>query len=141
MILADMIGRSTSLFTVPAKIDITQYLLYLATFLAAPWALRDGAHVAIDLVVSMLRPRAADIVSRLAALLGAVISAAILYYSLVALEQSRTAGTLIFKQIVFPEWYTLIPVPITFALTFLIFLDAAIRGAPDGRKRNLNTGA
>ncbi len=141
LILGDVAGRSLGLFTIPWKIDVAQYLLYLATFLSAPWALREGAHVSVDLIVASLRPRMADLLSRLAAGLGTAISATIGYYGFTAMEQSRNAGTLIFKSIVFPEWYTLIPVPVTFALMTLIFADALIRGAPDGRERNLKTGA
>lgn len=140
LILADVIGRTGSLFSIPWKIDVAQYLLYLATFLAAPWALKEGAHVSVDLIVAALRPVLADLVSRLAAGLGAVISGALVHYGYVAMEQSRAAGTLVFKSVVFPEWTTLIPVPVTFALCLLIFVEAAIRGAPKGRGRSLNSG-
>jgi len=141
LILGDVVGRGAGLFSIPWKIDVAQYLLYLATFLAAPWVLREGAHVSVDLIVSLLPPRAADVLSRLAAMLGALISLALVYYGYLATEQSRSAGTKIYKSIIFPEWYTFIPVPLTFALTFLIFVQAFWRGAPDGRERNMNTGA
>lgn len=141
LILADVLGRASGLFSIPWKIDVAQYLLYLATFLSAPWALKEGAHVSVDLIVASLRQRMADLVSRLAAGLGAAISVVLVHYGYVAMEQSRASGTLVFKSVVFPEWYTLIPVPVTFVLTALIFADAAIRGAPKGRERNLNTGA
>lgn len=141
LIIADVVGRGQNLFSIPWKIDVTQYLLYLATFLAAPWALKEGSHVSVDLIVASMRPRFADMVSRLSSCLGSVICLGLVYFGYVAMDQSRNAGTLIFKSIIFPEWYTMIPVPVIFSLMALIFAEAAIRGAPDGRERNLRTGA
>lgn len=128
LILGDVIGRAAGLFTIGWKIDVSQYLLYLSVFLAAPWVLREGGHVSVDIVVAMMRPRAADLMTRAGALIGASCSAVLIYYSTRALMGSYASGTRVFRSIIFPEWYVYTPGPLIFTLMFLIFARAVIRG-------------
>ena len=39
--------------------EVTEYALYLITLLTAPWLLRRGQHVRIDMVLVMVPPRVA----------------------------------------------------------------------------------
>jgi TRAP-type transport system small permease protein len=121
LILADVFGRSFRLFSIPWKIDVTQYLLYLTTFLAAPWVLRENGHVSVDILVATLPKRSGRIVIRFAHILGAACSAALAYYSVFVLWQSYVSGTRIYRALIFPEWYLYTPGPIIFLLTFIIF--------------------
>ena len=140
LILADVAGRASGLFTIPWKIDVAQYLLYFATFLAAPWVLREGGHVSVDLIVSMLPPRVADALARVAALIGLGCSAALVWYSVRTLAQSHAAGTRVYKSLIFPEWYLYLPGPLVFALTGLIFARTALAGLSGAQAANRHTG-
>ena len=40
--------------------QVSEYVIYGITFLAAPWLLRRGQHVRVDIVLNLLPPRAAD---------------------------------------------------------------------------------
>lgn len=121
LILIDVLGRSFRLFSIPWKIDVTQYLLYLTTFLAAPWVLRENGHVSVDILVAMLPKKSGRIVMRTAYFLGAACSATLAYYSIVVLWQSYASGARVYRALIFPEWYLYTPGPIIFFLTFLIF--------------------
>lgn len=140
LILGDIVGRAAGLYTIPWKIDVAQYLLYFATFLAAPWVLREGGHVSVDLIAAMLPTRAADLLARVAALIGFGCSAMLVWYSLRALAQSHAAGTRVYKSLIFPEWYLYLPGPLVFALTGLIFARAAFTGRAGGQPAGRRTG-
>lgn len=140
LILTDIAGRAAGVFTIPWKIDVAQYLLYFATFLAAPWVLREGGHVSVDLIAAMLPSAAADVLARVAAVIGASCSVVLVWYSLQALLQSHAAGTRVYKSLIFPEWYLYLPGPLVFALTGLIFARVAMAGLAGGQPRDRHTG-
>ena len=48
LICLDVTARSLRLFATPWTLDIAQYSLYLITFFGAPWVLREGGHISID---------------------------------------------------------------------------------------------
>ena len=67
-----------------------------------------------DAVVSGFLVR--NVVDRVASLLGVVISAVMVWYAVRMLLDSREAGSLVMKALVFPEWWLFVPVPLGFAL-------------------------
>ena len=59
LIGVDVAGRYFGLGNLPWLIEFFEYVLYAGTFLAAPWALRLGAHIRIDIIMGGLNARAA----------------------------------------------------------------------------------
>lgn len=102
--------------------DVAAVSLYLVTFLAAPWVLREGGHIAIDSVVQGLSARLRRAVQRLVNLAGALISAVICFYAIRVLIASYAAGTQVFKMLIYPQWWLFTVPPVTFGLMTLIFL-------------------
>lgn len=103
-------------------IEIMEYAMLAATMLAAPWVLREGSHVTVDVLVSRLTGVAGLWVRALAALLGLLICATMLHYSWRATALAIERGSMVFKSIVFPEWWVTILVPAGMALLTLEFL-------------------
>jgi TRAP-type C4-dicarboxylate transport system permease small subunit len=91
----------------------------LAPLLAAPWLLWRNQHVRLDLLGLLLSPAAQRHVDRFASLLGLVVSVCMLWYAWAMLVDSRQAGSLVLKALVFPEWWLYVPVPPAFALLAL----------------------
>lgn len=57
----DVLARSAAGVTVKGLADLVEYALFAATFLAAPWLLRQNGHVQVDFLVTALpAPVAAD---------------------------------------------------------------------------------
>ena len=54
VICADVLVRNLRLGNMAWANEVAEYTLYLSTFLAAPWLLRQGAHVRMDVVLKML---------------------------------------------------------------------------------------
>lgn len=111
--------------------DLTEHGIAAATFLGAPWVLRRNAHVAIEVLSSVL-PQAAY--RRLAAgvdLLGAAISALFFWYALQALQIALARGSMVRGIIVIPEWLTFVaPALCGSLLTVGFLLRLGRRDAP-----------
>ena len=59
LVTADIILRNAARVGFPWANEVTEYALYLITLLTAPWLLRRGQHVRIDMVLAIVPPRAA----------------------------------------------------------------------------------
>ena len=101
---------------VPWMLEASEYGLYLMTFFGAPWALRERAHVSIDIVVDALPPRARRMAALVGDGLGLVIAAVLAFYALRIAEDSWARGAMIYKELVFPDWWLAALLPLSLAL-------------------------
>jgi TRAP-type C4-dicarboxylate transport system permease small subunit len=119
LVCYDVLGRNLGLRSLVWVNEITEYALPIATLAAAPWLMWRNQHVRLDLLGAVLSPPAQRRVDRLASLLGLVVSLILVWYAVKVLLDSRAAGSLVIKALVFPEWYLYVPVPLGFALLAL----------------------
>lgn len=119
LVCYDVVGRNLGLPSLDWVNEVTEYALPIATLAAAPWLMWRNQHVRLDLLGALLSPTAQRRVDRLASGLALAISLAMVWYSLRMLLDSRGAGSLVMKSLVFPEWWLYVPVPIGFALLAL----------------------
>jgi TRAP-type C4-dicarboxylate transport system permease small subunit len=122
LVTADIVLRNTARFGFPWANEITEYALYLTTLLTAPWLLRRGQHVRIDMVLVFVPPRIAWVMEALADLVGFAASVILVWYGTVMTLQSARLSSLTIKNLVFPEWWLLAPLPICFALLAFEFV-------------------
>ncbi len=97
-------------------LDVTEYMLPAAICASAPWLMYRNQHIRLDLLNMVLSADRLRMVDRLAAGVGMVASGVFTWYALALIADSRAAGSLIMKSLVFPEWWVFIPVPIGFGL-------------------------
>jgi TRAP-type C4-dicarboxylate transport system permease small subunit len=116
VICADVFVRNLRLGNISWATEIAEYTLYLLTFLAAPWLLRQGAHVRMDIVLKTLRPQVAWRLELFADLVAVATCAALTISSGKAAIASATQGSLVFKIIVFPEWWLITPACVLFGV-------------------------
>jgi TRAP-type C4-dicarboxylate transport system permease small subunit len=111
--------------------EVTEYALYIITLLTAPWLLRRGQHVRIDIALVTVPPRMAWTMEAMAA-----ASLVLIWYGTIMTVQSARLGSLTIKNLVFPEWWLLAPLPVCFALVALefVFRFARLLGAPRTRR-------
>jgi TRAP-type transport system small permease protein len=119
LVCYDVVGRNLGLRTLPWINEVTEYAMPLATLSAAPWLMWRNQHVRLDLLGALLSPSAQRQVDRLASALGLIVSGIMVWYAVRLLLDSRDAGSLVMKSLVFPEWWLYVPVPIGFALLAL----------------------
>lgn len=119
---ADVVLRNLAGSGVFALVDVIEYGLFVATFLAAPWVLHHNGHVQVDFLVNLLPPRLRRVAAVVADLAGATVSGVLLWYGLQAMLQAKAGNNLVIKTVVFPEWWILAVFPLAAALMVVEFL-------------------
>lgn len=114
--------RFFKLGSLPWLIEVVEYLVCGGTFLAAPWVLRQGAHVRVDILLTSLPKPAARRLEQFVDLLGCGISAVLFYYGCLAVAQSANAKQILYKTWWTPEWIVLLPLPVACLLLFVEFV-------------------
>jgi len=118
MICADVLLRNVRIIPGVAGLEwsneISEAMLYLITMLTAPWLLRRGQHIRVDIVLRAVPRRAGWIFEWVVDSLGLVCCLAIAYYGARAALASFKAGSVSIKTLVTPEWWLLSVLPLAF---------------------------
>src|SRR5437868_2015712 len=133
LIALDVALRNLAGTGFPWLIDAIEYGLFAGTFLAAPWVLREGAHVRVDIVVTTLPPRGAAFLETVADLVGLAICLILLWYGVKVTLTAQALGSMVLKSIIFPEWWALAVVPLSsllLAVEFVLRLSRAHHAVP-----------
>jgi TRAP-type C4-dicarboxylate transport system permease small subunit len=96
--------------------EVSELMLYLTTVLVAPWLLRQGQHIRVDILLTAMPPRLAWYFEWLGDLIGLACCMFMGWYAARAAWASYTAGALNIKTLVTPEWWSLAPLPAMFLL-------------------------
>jgi TRAP-type C4-dicarboxylate transport system permease small subunit len=123
MICADVFLRNVRI--IPSAVglawsnEISEGMLYLITMLTAPWLLRRGQHIRVDIVLRAVPPIVGWLFEWIVDALAFTCCGVIAYYSARAAWASYAAGSLSIKTLVTPEWWLLSVLPVAFALLTL----------------------
>jgi TRAP-type C4-dicarboxylate transport system permease small subunit len=115
-ITLDVVGRNMGLGTLPWILEVSEYVLPLATFLVAPWLLYRNEHVRLDILLHV-RPWLGHVTN----VVGLAVCAVLVVYGVRTILNSAQQGAMVFKSVVFPEWWVYAPVPLCFALLAIEF--------------------
>ena len=120
MICADVLLRNLrvvpGLQGVPWANEVTEYALYFITMLTAPWLLRQGMHIRVDVLLRAIPRRLAWTFEWAVDGLALACCIAIAWYGCMAVFSSLAIGATVVKVLSVPEWWLLAPLPATFAL-------------------------
>lgn len=120
VIVADVALRNIPVPGLPRGLawsnEISEMMLFLTTMLVAPWLLRQGQHIRVDIVLQALPPRVAWQIEWLGDIVGLACCVFMAWYGARATWASWSDGSLMIKTLVTPEWWSLAPLPITFVL-------------------------
>lgn len=116
-ITLDVVVRNVGLGTLPWILEVSEYVLPLATFLVAPWLLRRNEHVRLDILLSVW-PRLGHVTN----VIGLAVCAVLVLYGVRTILNSAQQGAMVLKSVVFPEWWLYVPVPLCFGLLAIEFV-------------------
>ena len=120
IIVADVTLRNLALPGWPQGLawsnEISELMLYLMTMCTAPWLLRQGQHIRVDILLQVLPKRLAWQLEWIADILGLACCCAIAWYATQAAWSSYASGAVNIKTLVTPEWWALAPLPLVFVL-------------------------
>lgn len=112
----DVVARNVGLGTLPWILEVSEYMLPLATFLVAPWLLRRNEHVRLDAILHVAPGRAAAGLEMTSNVAGILVCAVLVVYGVRTITNSAQQGAMVLKSVVFPEWWLYAPVPVCFLL-------------------------
>ena len=97
MIGADVVSRNLGGGGVPVSNEISEDILYLMTLLAAPWLLRQGQHIRVDIILRTLPVRVAWLLEWLGDIVGLLCCLYFVWYGLLITTASYNAGSINIK--------------------------------------------
>jgi TRAP-type C4-dicarboxylate transport system permease small subunit len=120
MICADVLLRNVALIPGVQGLawsnELSETALYVVTMLAAPWLLREGRHIRVDIVLRALPARVAWVCEWLCDAIALACCVCVAIYAARATWESFSQGSITIKTLVLPEWWTLAPLPVAFLL-------------------------
>ena len=120
MICTDVLLRNVALIPSMRGLDwsndITEAMLWLITMCAAPWILRQGQHIRVDIILRVIPKRLAWYCEWFADVVGLACCLTMVWYGVKVTVASYTSGAMTIKTMVTPEWWLLVPLPVSFLL-------------------------
>ncbi len=136
LVTADIVLRNLTRSGFPWANEVSEYALYGMTLLTAPWLLRRGQHVRIDLLLSIVPSRVAWLMEAAGDVIGFLVCVVMVRYGFHMAADSFRLGSLTIKNLVFAEWWLLAPLPLFFALLaaeFAFRLHSLLNSEPGRR--------
>lgn len=122
LIGADVVTRNLGLGGIAWSGEVSEDILYLLTLMAAPWLLRQGQHIRVDIMLRALPARIGWLLEWVGDVLGLACSLYFIWYGWKVLAASYQAGAITIKTLVTPEWWLLAPLPLAFGLFAIEFI-------------------
>ena len=102
--------------------EVCEYILLLIALFSAPWILREGGHVKVELLVSQFQPRTQALVGAIMCLLGAMVMAVIGWYAGETAWDNFQRGVPIAKTLQIPKAPLLVFISLSSFLLSIQFL-------------------
>lgn len=118
----DVVLRNLSTRGLPWSAELSEDILYLVTLFAAPWLLRQGQHIRVDILLRVLPRWLAWSLEWVGDLLGFACCLYFVVWGARIAAESYATGAVSIKTLVTPEWWLLAPLPVVFALIAIEFL-------------------
>ena len=142
LIVADVFLRNVALPGMPRGLawstEVSELMLYLITMCVAPWLLRQGQHIRVDIVLQAMPPRLAWTLEWLGDAIGLACCVVIAWYGTQAAWSSFQSGAVNIKTLVTPEWWALAPLPFVFMLLAveMLFRMHRLQTGPRGPRQD-----
>ena len=138
VIFASAVAVSIALFAILIPLDLflrsvgwgnmwwlyegIEYALYAGIFLGAPWVLKEGAHVRVDVLVATLPKKISARLEQALDLFGAAICAALTYYAVRSMIDDYIEESLPDKVLAIPDWILMLVFSVAFTMLTIEFL-------------------
>jgi TRAP-type C4-dicarboxylate transport system permease small subunit len=134
LIGGDVLLRNIGAGGIPPSNELSEDIIYLVTLLAAPGLLRRGQHIRVDIILRALPAKVGWVLEWISDVIGFVCCLFFVWYGTRMVFASFTSGALSIKTLVLPEWWILLPMPVTFILLGIEFLFRMHRLAQSERR-------
>lgn len=107
-------------------IEVTEYSMVYATFLAAAWILSADGHVKIDVFTIGLSSKSQRFLSIVVSFLGVVTCLLLGWFALKSTLDLYGRGVVMMKMMPWPKWVIVAPIPLGILLTLIQFIRSTI---------------
>src|SRR5262245_48030996 len=121
LVCLDIVFRQFAIASMPWLVELIEYVMYGGTFLAAPWVLRQGEHVRVDLILSTVPKEIAIRLEQLIDALGCFVSTVMCFYGVELLIDAYRSNFIEFKNLAVPEWVLILPLCVGCAMLAIEF--------------------
>ncbi|MFV0514799.1 MAG: TRAP transporter small permease [Jhaorihella sp.] len=136
----DLILRLMNAGNLPGVQEVIEYAMFAGVFLSAPWALRIGAHVRVDLLIGALPATLARTLDQILDVTGLAICLILLWFGGINLKTAYIFNSTQMKYYNVPEWWLLSVFVVSFSLLSLEFVSRMLRGGTAPEKGQHATG-
>lgn len=119
----DVFIRAFKLGSIKWVADVCEYLMFFSTFLGAPWLMRLGLHVRVDILLTALPRKAARAFEQILDLFCIAICVVLSYYGALAAIDAYQLGLKQYKALTVSDW----PFHAVFTLTMALLTVEFIR--------------
>ena len=102
-------------------VEVCEYILFALAFLGAPWLLKKGGHVSVDILAERMTPRVRGYLGFFSSLTGIVISGIIAWFSAVTAWDCYVNGVVVTKTLTIPKHYFLWLITLGYLLLLMEF--------------------
>jgi TRAP-type C4-dicarboxylate transport system permease small subunit len=114
-------------------LQVCEYILLYAPFLATAWVLRGDGHIKVDIVLSLMRPSFQRFIHVLSSILGFIVMAVITYYGMELVIELYRSNQPTLGSYRFPQFAITLAVPLGSMAMAVQFLRG-LRPRPEGTK-------
>lgn len=123
----DLILRLLKIGNLPGIQEIIEYFLFTGVFLAAPWVLRIGGHVRVDLLLSNLPLSFGKRLEQILNFFGLLVTLTLLWFGIANLKLAYGFNSMQMKYYNVPEWWILTVFVFSFTLIAIEFFSRMFR--------------
>ena len=116
-------------------VEVCEYILFSLAFLGAPWLLKQGGHVSVDIVIEHLGSKSQNRLRLLSAATGVIISAIICWFSLMPAWDCYKSGVVVTKTLTIPKHYFLVLISIGYLFLLVEFVRQFFRHLRELREK------
>jgi TRAP-type C4-dicarboxylate transport system permease small subunit len=102
-------------------VEVCEYILFAIAFLGAPWLLKKGGHVSIDIMVAQMSPKTQSYLGLFSKAMGVFISAIVCGFSMATSWDSYVSGVVVIKTLSVPKYYFLMLIALGYFLLLIEF--------------------
>lgn len=128
---AEVAIRAMGLRPLGWTLEASEYGLLVLCFGGAPWVLRHGDHIRVDVILRGLRPAARGRLLALSNTLAALTCLALAWFGAGQAWAAFERGAILRKAIDVPQWIVLTAMPVGMVLLAWEFARRVARPAPD----------
>ncbi|SFC28369.1 TRAP-type C4-dicarboxylate transport system, small permease component [Polaromonas sp. OV174] len=131
LIVVDVALRNLAIPGLPMGLawstEVSELMLYLITMCVAPWLLRQGQHIRVDIMLQAIPRQLAWYLEWVGDMIGFACCIVIAWFGTQAAWSSYLSGAVNIKTLVTPEWWALAPLPLVFVLLGIEMIFRMIR--------------